>query len=393
MHSIAEVLFWVCLAIIIYTYAGYPLVLLILTGLKKIFLQRRPLSEVQAPPPVSLIIAAYNEEDIILQKIRNTSELDYPANCMDVIFITDGSTDKTSDIIAQFPEFRLLSSKERRGKLAAMNRAIEEARHNIVIFSDANGYLNSTAIREMVRHYNDPRVGAVSGEKKVINASGTIEPGEGLYWKYESFLKKCDSDLYSVIGAAGELFSIRKDLYTRLPEHLIIEDFVQSLLLCKRGYVVRYEPRAYSAEYPPSDVRDEIQRKIRISAGGFQALVYLRSLFNFFKYPALSFLFISHRVLRWTLAPASLPVVFLATWTLYFTSGGQEWLIFGTVQLIFGLLGLAGWLLALNGRKMPVVYVCFYFLLMNFCVFAGFYRYLLKQQKVTWHKASRAQKI
>ncbi len=227
-------------------------------------------------PEISLVVTAYNEESIIKEKILNTLSLDYPEDKLKIIFITDGSTDSTPYIIGSYPRITLLHHSERKGKLAAMNRVIEHINTEYVIFSDANTLLNPDCIKKIVPHYANALTGGVSGEKKVSSSNNAVS-GEGIYWKYESFLKKLDSELYTTVGAAGELFSIRTSLYTPLPENTIIEDFVQSLLLCMKGYKVKYEPLAFSQEKASLTITDEMERKIRISAGAFRAMGLLKS--------------------------------------------------------------------------------------------------------------------
>ncbi len=194
-----------------------------------------------------------------------------------------------------------------------------------IIFSDANTLLNSASVREIVKHYADPRVGGVAGEKKIISEEKdkAVAAGEGIYWKYESFLKRLDSEFYSVVGAAGELFSIRTSLFHEVPPDTIIEDFVQSLQLCKDGWLVRYEPNAYATESASSSMQEEQKRKVRIAAGAFQAMIILRDLFNVFRYPILSFQFISHRILRWTLCPLCLVTGLITNFLLVYNKRGS----------------------------------------------------------------------
>jgi cellulose synthase/poly-beta-1,6-N-acetylglucosamine synthase-like glycosyltransferase len=389
MVHAAEIVFWVCLGILIYTYVGYPMLMFAATALRNVFKQPRKIDE-SSVPPVSLIITAYNEEDIIEDKIQNIKQLDYPSDKLQVIVVTDGSNDNTHTIVQQHSFVQLLHDNQRRGKLAAMNRAIDYAKHEIVIFNDANGFLNNEALKKIVRHYADPKVGAVSGEKKIIKSGGSVSEGEGLYWKYESMLKRLDSDLKTIVGAAGELFSIRRSLYIKLNENIVIEDFVQSLLLCRRGYVVRYEPEAWSAEVPSLNIEDEMERKTRISAGAFQAMVILLPLLNFFKHPLLTFMYVSHRVLRWTLGPLAMLLLLVSNCLL--VSQPSNWLyrIALAAQVIFYVMTLIGWRNALAGRKQVVFYFPFYFVFMNWCVFAGLFRYIGGGQQSTWKRVARA---
>lgn len=395
MPAFAISLFWISFTIVLYTYAVYPLLLLLLTGIKKLIKKKGVTPDNRALEPATLIIAAFNEEAVIEEKIKNTLGLDYPAGLLKVIFVTDGSTDRTVSIINKYPQFRLLHEEQRKGKLSAINRAITFAESEIVIFSDANGYLNNNCIRKLIPHFSDKKVGAVTGEKKIMhNIPGdAVGMGEGLYWRYESALKKLDSELYTVVGAAGELFSIRKSLYVTLEENIIIEDFVQSLLLCTKGYVVRYEPGAFSTEAASPGIKDEKERKIRIAAGGFQAMGVLKHLFNVFKYPVVFFQLVSHRILRWTLCPLALIIMVVDSFVLYFNGAGVLYGFMAVLQLVFYTSGLAGWYFATKNRRIKVFYIPFYFFFMNYCVFAGFMRYVSKSPDTLWKKAARTPKI
>lgn len=243
----------------------------------------------------------------------------------------------------------------------------------------------------MLSRYSDHKVGGVTGEKRIAvhHADGTVAHGEGLYWKYESFLKKMDAELYTVVGAAGELFSMRTDLYVPLDESIILEDFVQSLLLCANGYVVKYEPRAFAEERASLNASDEMERKIRISAGAFQAIGLLKRLLDPFRFPRVSFQFISHRILRWTLCPVSLVVLLVTSLVLYSYYGAYFYAIVVVAQVVFYFAAIIGWYLAIHKSTSKLFYLPFYFLFMNFCVFAGFVRYLGKKQNPTWKKAER----
>lgn len=390
-----KIIFWVCLFLVFYSYFGYGILLYILVKVKKTFsVGNKTGNEPLFQPPVALVVAAYNEEDYIVEKIENTLALEYPEHLLEIVFITDGSNDRTPDLIREYPRIKLLHQPERKGKVAAMNRALPFIESPYIVFCDANTLLNKECISNIVRHYSDPKVGGVAGEKKVVQqgSSTAAAVGEGMYWKYESFLKKLDSDLYSTMGAAGELFSVRKDLFETAPEGTIIEDFVQSMKLCQKGYVLRYEPAAYAAEGPSASIKEEMKRKIRICAGAFQAMILLKDLFNVFKYPVLSFQFISHRILRWTLCPVALFLVLVTNVGIVLIDGGTLFKTLLAAQLIFYVMGISGWVLANREIKVKLLYLPFYFLFMNYAVFLGFRRFLQNKQSVLWEKAARQKK-
>lgn len=383
-------LFWTGIFVVFYTYLGYGLVIFLLSKIKRQPRTSAPIAE-QNLPEVTLMVAAYNEEQCIEDKITNTLNLDYPKDKLAIFFVTDGSTDNTPQIVKKFHAVKLFHEFQRKGKIHAVNRVMKFVSTPLVIFSDANTLLNPDAIRNLVRHYQDEKVGGVAGEKRIYrnaedNASGS---GEGFYWKYESFLKKKDAEVYSIVGAAGELFSIRTKLYEEPPENTIIEDFYLSMSICAKGYRFMYEPDAYALETASASVEEEWKRKVRICAGGFQAMARLKHLLNPFRYGMLSFQYFSHRVLRWTLAPFFLPVIFLSNIALAFSGPPlYSWLLGG--QVAFYLLAIAGYWFQERQVRIKGFFVPYYFMVMNLSVYAGFYRYLKGKQSVVWEKARRA---
>ena len=354
-------------------------------------MHRNPVPD-QDLPEVTLLVAAYNEEQCIEDKIANTLNLDYPKDKLSIFFVTDGSTDNTPHIVKKFHAVRLFHDYQRKGKIHAVNRVMKHVTTPIVVFSDANTLLNSLAIRNMVRHYQDEQVGGVAGEKKIYkhsedNASGA---GEGFYWKYESFLKQKDAEVYSIVGAAGELFSIRTALYEQPDENTIIEDFYLSMSICAKGYRFMYEPDASALETASASVDEEWKRKVRICAGGFQSMAKLRHLLNPFRYGMLSFQYISHRVLRWTLAPLSLPIILIANaWLAFAGPALYAWIFAG--QTGFYLLALLGYRCRNKRISVKGFFIPYYFMVMNLSVYAGFRRYINGKQSVVWEKARRAE--
>lgn len=383
-------LFWLAFGILFYAYLGYGLVMWLLVKIRG----AHPVPPPYAPedlPEVTVLIAAYNEADIIAQKIDNTLALDYPKDKLKLLFITDGSTDNTGAIIEQYPEIQHLFEPERRGKIAAVQRAMPLVTSPITINSDANTFLNAAAARNLVKHFADPTIGAVAGEKRVWSDTKDTASaaGEGLYWQYESWLKKKDTELGTVVGAAGELFAIRTDLFEVIPTDTIIEDFFQTLRIAQKGYRVAYAPDAYAIEQASADVSEEIKRKIRICAGAFQAMWRLRALFNPFKYGMLTFQYVSHRVLRWTLAPLTLPILLIVNGILAIDSGFYQLLLIG--QVLFYLVAYIGYLTRNKPLKIKGFSVPFYFTMMNVCVYLGFVKYWRGNQSVVWDKAKRAE--
>jgi len=391
--TLLYILFYASFFILFYNYIGYGILLYILTKIRR--LVKRP-RETQAAfePAITLLVAAYNEEEHIREKIANTLALEYPEDKCHFIFVTDGSSDRTMDIIREEPRIQLLHIPDRKGKTAAINRAMPFVQTPIVIFCDANTMLNKEAIRNIVKHYADEKTGGVAGEKKVISREkGDAASTEGIYWKYESFLKKLDAELYSVVGAAGELFSIRTALFQPVEEDVVLDDFIISLRINLKGYRIAYAPDAYAMEEPSFSIEEEHKRKVRISAGGFQSIVMLKALLNFFKYPVLSFQYISHRVLRWTLCPLSMPILFISNLLLVVITGSTFYSIILAAQLVFYTVAFIGYQQAKQHVKSRFFYIPFYFVFMNAAVYQGFSRYLQKKQSAAWDKSKRSKTV
>ena len=382
-----SVIFWLSLFFLFYNYFGYAILTYLLIKLRK---KNKvvELIEDQLEPFVTIVIAAYNEADFIEQKIENTLQLNYPKEKLQYIFITDGSTDTTPEIISKHSNILLLHQPVRRGKTAALNRAMQFAIHPIIIMCDANTILSKDCIKEIVKHYANPEVGAVAGEKKVLSEAG-ITKQEGLYWKYESMLKKLDAIYHSIVGAAGELFSFRKELWTNLEEDCILDDFMISMRIAQMGYRVLYEPKAYAIETASATVKDEAKRKIRIAAGGFQSMSRLIPLLNIFKYGKTSFLYISHRVLRWAVCPFCLLLIFFSNLLLVIYVDHLFYQFFLIAQIIFYTLISINWLIAPLHWKIPFIQTFQYFIFMNACVIRGLIRYLQGKQSVKWERAER----
>ncbi len=386
-----QIIFWISIAIIIYTYVGYGLLLYFILKIKALVKGKRKLPEPGYAPSLTVIVAAYNEAYCIEEKIINTLALSYPADKISYIFVTDGSTDSTPDIVAKYPQIKGMHQSGRSGKIAAVHRAMQEVNSEVVVFTDANTMLNKDALLMMCRHYIDQNVGAIAGEKRVqIDETADATAGEGFYWKYESKLKKWDSELYSVVGAAGELFSIRTSLYTPVEPDTILDDFMISMHIALKGYRIVYEPDAYASELASANTGEELKRKIRIAAGGVQSTIRLKSLLWPFSQPVLSFEYISHRILRWIVTPYMMMLAFILNCLIVYINGTNN--IFGFIlagQLFFYLAAALGWVLEQRQLKVKIFFIPYYFCLMNYAVVAGLFRYCFTEQSVLWEKAKR----
>jgi cellulose synthase/poly-beta-1,6-N-acetylglucosamine synthase-like glycosyltransferase len=387
-----KLLFWLLIFIVFYAYVGYGILLFLLIKIKRVFGKKEEHSATQALPEVTFIVAAFNEERWIEDKIKNSLALDYPKDKIHFFFVTDGSDDSTPDLIKNYPkngyDIQIFHQPERKGKIAAVERIMPFVKTPITVFTDANTDLNPEAIKNIVKYYQNPKVGAVAGEKRVTMTGEASGAGEGIYWKYESLLKKWDAELYSAVGAAGELFSIRTDLYQPVSKDTLIEDFVMTLQIAMKGYTIAYAPEAFAVEGQSADVKEELKRKIRISAGGLQAVGRLSPLLNPFKHGVLTFQYISHRVLRWTLAPLALPLIFIINFLLAKESTFYTYILYA--QIFFYSTALLGWIFEQLKMKVKAFYVPYYFCVMNYSVYRGFFRLMAGKQSVIWEKSKRA---
>jgi biofilm PGA synthesis N-glycosyltransferase PgaC len=390
--SFVIILFWFSLAVLFYCYIGYGLLLYIINTIKHIFSQRKVAPTTNDLPSVTLVIAAYNEKDILDEKIQNSLGIDYPAGKLKIIIITDGSSDGSQRVVEEYPSLLLLHQHERKGKLAAITRAMNFVDTPIVVFTDANSLLNSSCIRMIIPHYNNPLTGGVAGEKKIRDRPGVSAVGEaeGLYWKYESLMKRLDAAFYTVVGAAGELFSLRTELFRKLPDSIILDDFLLSMQVCLQGYKIEYEPGAYAVESPSVSLAEEEKRKVRISAGAYQSVPYLKECLNVFRKPLLSFQYISRRLLRWVICPPLLVTFFITNLVLVSDpSLPSLYTWFFVAQVIFYLFAIPGWWLVRNGRRAGILSIPFYFVFMNYCLVKGFARFITGTQSVLWEKSLR----
>lgn len=389
-----KICFWVCLALVLYTYLGYGVVLYVLVVLKRIFKGKDLKLSLPADnklPEVTLMICAYNEEDIVNIKMENTRQLNYPEEKLKVMWVTDGSSDGTNDRLSHYQDVTVVFKPEREGKTAALNHGIRSVKTPIVVMTDANTMLNADCIREIVRCLTDPKVGCVAGEKRVMSRQKgeAVAEGEGLYWKYESTLKRWDSELYSAMGAAGELCAIRTPLYQDMPKDTLLDDFILSMLLVDRGYRIAYTPAAYAMEYGSANMAEESKRKRRIAAGGLQSTWRLRGMLNPFRQPVVAFQLISHRILRWTVTPFALVALVPLNVALVVLHAGTAYTVLLVLQLLFWLAATAGWLMARSGKKNKLLYIPYYFVFMNINVFKGIAYLHSHKSNGAWEKAKR----
>ena len=386
-----EWIFILLFLLVVYTYIGYGLILWLLVKQKELLFKPKEKELPLQLPEVAFVIAAYNEEDVVHQKMDNCKALDYPEELLHICWVTDGSTDGTNKLLGDYSNITLFFEPPRQGKSSAINRVMPFIDKPITIFTDANAMVNPQAIMEIVREFTDPKVGCVAGEKRVaVNAVQNATAGEGIYWKYESKLKELDYRLYSAVGAAGELFAVRTKLFITLPADTLLDDFVMSMKIADEGYKIAYSKEAYATEQASLNMNEENKRKVRIAAGGMQSIGRLVSFLNPFKHPILSFQYISHRVLRWTITPIALFLLFPLNVCFVMNGYHTYYTVILVLQILFYLAALGGWLLSLKQIKNKYLFIPFYFVTMNVNVIRGF-NYLRKTKgSGIWERAKRA---
>ncbi|MGQ8337494.1 glycosyltransferase family 2 protein [Sunxiuqinia sp. A32] len=393
-----KIFFLILLIVVFYTYVGYALLLWFLVIIKRSPKEEEKVQNVKNRelPRVCMFVTAYNEVEYVDQKVNNTYSLNYPKDRLQYLWLTDGSNDGTPELLKKYPHIQVQHQIERKGKINAMNRGMNYVQAPIIIFSDSNTVLAKDTIIEIVEQFEDPKVGCVAGEKRIVdqkddNAAGS---GESIYWQFESFIKNMDSQLNSAIGAVGELFAIRRELYEEIENDTLLDDFIISLQIAKKGYRIAYTPKAYAIESASVNVKEELKRKSRIASGGIQTVIRMPELLNPFKYGLLSFQYISHKVLRWTIAPFALFLLFiinfliLAQANLWFET--TFYTLFFYLQLIMYFAAIIGWIIENQKLKLKFFFIPYYFTAMNYASIKGIFRYLLGLQSVVWEKSKRA---
>lgn len=378
----ATFLFWFLLTLIILSYFGYPVVLTLLVSFKK-----RAYKKENIEPNVTLLIPAHNEEDVIRKKIENSLSLDYPKDKFEILLILDECSDRTKEIAERYLDrgIKIIEQRPRKGKMAALNLAIPQARGEILVFTDANSIYEKDAIRKLVRNFADERIGCVCGELKYISGSSVGE-GENLYWKYEKFLKTKESQLQSLLVVNGSIYAIRKKLYEPIEETLA-DDFVNPMRIAKKGHGLVYEPEAITVERAAESTKDEFNRKVRIVSQGLKATfaicgtILSSGLLRIFQ-------FTFHKFLRW-LVLLFLIIIFIAN--LFLLDRWFYWLaLYG--QILFYLFALIGYLLQGKRIKIKAFNIPFYFCMVNLASLIGILKLLTGGMKGTWEKAQTTRK-
>lgn len=387
--TLIQIVFWLTIILILYPYFGYPFIIFIVSKLKQ---NKTPKIIPNYEPTITVLITAYNEAENVNQKVENTRNLIYNKNKIKQVWVTDGSTDQTNSLLENHTDVKVFYEPKRQGKINAMNRAIKFIDTDIVIFTDANTLLNNQSIQHIVNCFSNPAVGCVAGEKRIINElkENAAAAGEGIYWQYESFIKKIDAKIGTAVGAAGELFAVRRELFQFVAPNTILDDFEISMRIAMMGYKIDYNPNAYAIEKASVNINEEMKRKIRIAAGSIQSLLRLKKLLNPFYKPFLWFQYLSHKVFRWVVVPVCLPLAFLLNIIIAFNYTNTVYSILLILQILFYLIVYLGSLLKNKNILFTIIFVPYYFFIANYAMWLGFIRYCKGRQTVNWERAKRA---
>jgi cellulose synthase/poly-beta-1,6-N-acetylglucosamine synthase-like glycosyltransferase len=385
-----EVVFWGCFLLVAHTYLLYPVALFVASAGVQIWRDWRYLTsrrdrrqigrEPVDLPDLSLIIPAYNEERHLSSKLANIRELDYPADLLEVLFVSDGSTDGTNRILegAAGGNVRVLFLPDRGGKASAVNKAVAQARHQILVLSDAATLFAPDAIRKLVRHFANRQVGVVCG---ALQFHGSLESRqtEGVYWHYESVLRLMESRLGVTLTASGAIYALRRACFVPLPANTLVEDLVVPMNARRQGFRVLYEPEARATDFAPATVGGEFARRVRIATGSFRALgQLLRGPLD----PLTTFAFLSHKLLRWIL-PFLLIGLLLTSALL---SGQLLYRVLFLCQVAFYGWGLAGCLFRRQVEGIRYALIPYYLLAMHLAFLVGFVRFLSRRSEVGWRR-------
>ncbi len=373
----AEIAFWFAIGLIAFTYVGYSLVILVLSRLVHNPVRRSPIE-----PRVTYLITAYNEEKNIAAKLEQVLTLDYPADRLEIIVASDGSTDRTDQIVKGFSDrgVRLIRVEGRVGKTETQNQAVRQASGDIVIFSDATTRYERSAIRNLVRNYADPSVGAVSGRYEYCNPTGAaIGLGSILFWRYENAIKTMQTDIKTVTGCCGCIYSVRRDAYAPLPAD-IISDLVEPLKVLEKGYRIVFEPDAIAYEETTEKSQEEFRMRVRVITRGMRGLLYMKTLFNPLRHGFVAFQLLSHKVLRWFI-PVFMAIALVSN---LFLLGVPFYNAALALQLAFYALALIGYVAEPRNLLAKPLTIPLYFVTVNLAAVVAMYRIWRGHKAVTW---------
>jgi cellulose synthase/poly-beta-1,6-N-acetylglucosamine synthase-like glycosyltransferase len=368
----------VVVTLLIYTWLGYPAILWIL----RCVLARPPLRQL-GEPDFSIIVAAYNEEAGLASKLEDCLALEYPADRFEILVASDGSTDRTEEIVGEFSRqdsrIRLVRTAGRAGKSGAQNLAVEQARGEILLFTDAETRTRFNLLRQMAEDFADPRVGLVAPTVSFGRFDGAVSTGQGAYWRFELFLRQLESDLGILATASGSAFAMRRALFRPIPPQYG-DDCILPLEVRLQGYAALQDPRAIVFDQMPSTVDGELRARARMTARNWTGILSRPALLNFLRYPGTAWALVSHKLFRW-ITPFFLAVVFLCSTARILEGHGP---VLWGLQLVFYLSAFAGWDLTRRRRRAGVFGYSFSFCLANLGFFLGLVKALRQQKIVTY---------
>jgi len=377
-----EILFWVFSFFILYVYFGYPALLWLLNTIKRKQKAVLP-SNYNFELTVSMVIAAYNEEQVIAEKLENSLALDYPKEKLEIILVSDGSTDRTADIVRDYNGrgIKLVELQDNVGKAYAQNEAVKQAGGEILLFTDAEIFLKRDAVHNFVRHFQGSNIGCVVGKVIYLNEGETsVSKGEGLYWRYELFLREKESELGNLVMGSGSIMAIRKNLFKPL-DTAVSEDFVLPMSIAIKGYKTIYDSHVSgSLKLYQLNSQDMFMTRVRTILLDTRSVFLCKSILNPFKYPLYAWSLISHKILRW-LVPYFLILILIANIFLIITPFFKVIFI---LQIIFYLSALSGYLLHINGKPPFIFGVPFSFCLVNLAALVGVARLLMGKKSGQW---------
>ncbi|MBI4387903.1 MAG: glycosyltransferase family 2 protein [Candidatus Omnitrophica bacterium] len=376
-----EIIFWVLVTLVFYAYFGYPSLLWVVSHLV-----RKPIQKKPCEPTVSVILSAFNEEKNIEQKLENLLSLDYPDNKLEILVGSDGASDETDKIVSRFhsPRIRFFRFVKNLGKPNVINALVKEARGAILLFTDARQPLDSQAVRELIANFSDLSVGSVSGELYFRGeGEGQVARGMGAYWRYEKFLRRCESEIGSMLGATGALYAVRKELVPELPQDILVDDMYIPLAITLKGFRAIFESAARIYDQPSTKSREEFVRKVRTLTGNYQIFYYFPNLFIPFQSP-IAWQFFSHKFLR-LVVPFCLVGIFLINLFLI-GSVFYRWLFVGQA-LFYGIALFEAWNVKRGARKSGIGYLPYMFCFLNYCALIAFFRFATHKQEAAWEKA------
>jgi cellulose synthase/poly-beta-1,6-N-acetylglucosamine synthase-like glycosyltransferase len=391
---IITALFWASAACVAYTYAGYPLLLIAVSGFKQLRSDWRKVSGAGerrvaargALPSVAVLVSAFNEERFIAERVHNLLAQDYPPELLRIYIGSDASADRTGEILRGLacPQLTFIDFPMRRGKASVINDLAASATEDVLVFTDANTFFEPAAVRRLVRHFETPDIGCVCGELRLVRSARTGDNQDHFYWRYERFLKFFESRIGALLGANGGVYALRRRDYRPIPADTIVDDFCISMQVIESGRRCVYDPEAVATEVIPESIDDEFRRRVRIGIGNYQGLRRFVGLLNP-RHGAVAFTFASHKVMRW-FAPHCMVIALLCNVALAAAPAYAAWL---AAQVGFYGLAFAGWWLSRKGSAPRLLRLPLFFVSMNVGLLVGFWKFTTSVSSGTWTRSAR----